>query len=168
MDELFRHRAALVCYARPIVRDRAEAEDVVQEAFLRLAGSSDRSRDGAARAEVRNPLSYLYRIVRNIALDKVRRDRIERREEEAPQWWMLPPQAPSPEDEAARAQMIERIEHVLGEMEPRMRLALEMNRFEGFTLQEIAQRLGVSVATVHRLVRDALTRVALMLGEDEE
>lgn len=163
MDDLIRHRAALVSYARPIVRDRFEAEDVVQEAFLRLAAA-----DGnAARQNIRSPLSYLYRVVRNIALDKVRREKIERREEEVPQWWMLPTETASPEDEAARGQLIDRIEKVLRDMEPRMRLALEMNRFEGYTLQEIADRLSVSVATVHRLVREALSRIAMAIGEHE-
>ncbi|MFT4055806.1 MAG: RNA polymerase sigma factor [Novosphingobium sp.] len=163
MDDLIRHRAALVSYARPIVRDRSEAEDVVQEAFLRLA-AADGSR---VRQPVRSPLSYLYRIVRNIALDRVRREKIERREEEVPQWWMLPCETPDPEEEAARGQLVDRIETILRDMEPRMRLALEMNRFEGYTLQEIADRLGVSVATVHRLVREALSRIALAIGEDE-
>lgn len=142
------------------MRDRSEAEDVVQEAFLRLAGSE------APRPDIRSPLSYLYRVVRNIALDRVRREKIERREEEAPQWWMMPAAAPSPEDEAAHRQLVDRVETVLREMEPRMRLALEMNRFEGFTLQEISGRLGVSIATVHRLVKEALSRVAMAIGDE--
>ncbi len=71
MHDLFRHRAALVSYARPIVRDRSEAEDVVQEAFLRLTVDEGK----VQRQNIRNPLSYLYRIVRNVALDKARREK---------------------------------------------------------------------------------------------
>lgn len=145
------------------MRDRSEAEDVVQEAFLRLTVDEGK----VQRQNIRNPLSYLYRIVRNVALDKARREKVERREEEAPQWWMMPSQPANPEEEAAHRQLLDRIEAVLGEMEPRMRLALEMHRFEGFTLQEISERLGVSIATAHRLVREALTRVMLLI-EDEE
>lgn len=157
VDDLSGHRSALVNYVRPLVGDRARAEDVVQDAYLRLTANPDTG------GHIRDRVAYLYRMVRNIALDGLRRDRLERREEETPQWWMLPGQGPSPEDAAAHGQLVARIDTVLAQMEPRMRLALELNRFEGYTLQEIAGRLSVSVPTVHRLVRDGLVRISLAL-----
>lgn len=160
MDDFIRHRGALVNYVRPIVGDRAQAEDVVQEAYVRLAANRDDGKNGP----VRNQVAYLYRIVRNIALDGLRREKIKQREEAAPQWWMLPHAAPGPDDAAAHGELVDRIEAVLAGMEPRMRLALELNRFEGYTLQEISDRLSVSVPTVHRLVRDALVRITLAIG----
>src|SRR3546814_1293981 len=62
-----RHRAELIDYATPIVGDRALAEDVVQDAWLRFseAGSHD-----AKTRLIRQPVGYLYRIVRNLALDR--------------------------------------------------------------------------------------------------
>src|SRR3546814_2652242 len=56
-----RHRAELIDYATPIVGDRALAEDVVQDAWLRFseAGSHD-----AKTRLIRQPVGYLYRIVR--------------------------------------------------------------------------------------------------------
>jgi RNA polymerase sigma-70 factor (ECF subfamily) len=42
-----------------------------------------------------------------------------------------------------------------------------MHRFGGFTLVEIADELGVSIATVHRLVRDALVRIAARLTSED-
>jgi len=131
----------------------------VQDAYVRLAAA----RESEATGSIRHPLSYLYRIVRNLAFDRLRRDKVEAREEGEAQWWMLPVDAGTPEDMAASTQMIARVEAVLARMEPRMRLALELNRFEGHTLQEIAGRLGISVATAHRLVRDAVVRIALAL-----
>src|SRR5919109_618018 len=60
------HRPNLVSYASGIVGSRAQAEDVVQEAWLRF--------DDASRLRLREePLGYLYRIVRNLALDGRRR-----------------------------------------------------------------------------------------------
>ncbi|MPZ30789.1 MAG: hypothetical protein GEV13_07290 [Rhodospirillales bacterium] len=56
------HRRALLTYANRIVRDPGRAEDVVQEAFLRL-------RTAAAANLLDEPVAYLYRIVRNLALD---------------------------------------------------------------------------------------------------
>ena len=56
------HRRALVEYAARIVGSRAQAEDLVQEAWFRL--------DAAVRKRaIHEPLAYLYRIVRNLALD---------------------------------------------------------------------------------------------------
>ncbi len=62
------HRGELVSYAAAIVGDRTRAEDVVQEAYLRF--------DAAALGRpLDEPLGYLYRIVRNIALDGRRQRR---------------------------------------------------------------------------------------------
>jgi RNA polymerase sigma factor (sigma-70 family) len=56
------HRRSLIDYATRIVGSRAHAEDVVQEAWLRF--------DEVSRQRLLDePLSYLYRIVRNLALD---------------------------------------------------------------------------------------------------
>ncbi len=55
------NRDELLKYAGRIVRDRASAEDIVQEAWLKF---SDRLQQGG---EVSQPLSYLYAIVRNLA-----------------------------------------------------------------------------------------------------
>src|SRR3546814_11129897 len=56
----------LLDYASKIVGDRSHAEDVVQEAYLRFdAATAERS--------IGEPLSYLFRIVRNLSLDLRRR-----------------------------------------------------------------------------------------------
>jgi RNA polymerase sigma-70 factor (ECF subfamily) len=61
------HRAALIDYATPIVGCRARAEDVVQEAYIRFVPAR------VADARIEQPVAYLYRIVRNVALDWTRR-----------------------------------------------------------------------------------------------
>src|SRR5687767_15233115 len=61
------HRDDLLNYANSIVRDRASAEDLVQEAWLRFSSRTAQS------AEISQPTSYLYSIVRNLARDWLRR-----------------------------------------------------------------------------------------------
>ena len=80
VDELYaRHRRALIDYAAPIVGCRARAEDVVQEAFIRFSGrqategATTQAPEESPQAPITHPLPYLYRIVRNLALDWVRR-----------------------------------------------------------------------------------------------
>src|SRR5437762_2760410 len=72
---LDQHGAALVLLARLWVASRADAEDVVQEAFVRFWRS---------RQRVAEPVAYLYACVKRCALDWQRgRDRRSRREEAA-------------------------------------------------------------------------------------
>lgn len=151
------HRAALIEYALPIVGDRMRAEDVVQEAFLRFAPN----REAPADPVVNQPLHYLYRIVRNLALDLMRRRQTERRYQlEELHWWMVPQTPRTPEEVLAFRQKLQQIDEILGEFSPEVRLAVKMHRLGGHTLQEVADLLGVSVNMVHRMVRDAVSVVA--------
>ena len=155
------HRAALVEYALPIVGDRMRAEDVVQEAFIQFAPTKASSPDAA----VGQPLRYLYRIVRNLAYDFTRRRAAEQRHgREAPSWWMIPPIPRTPEQELSLRQDLEQIEAFLAQLPPQVRQAVEMHRLDGYTLQEIADELGVSLNTAHRWVREAIVKVAVRLS----
>jgi RNA polymerase sigma-70 factor (ECF subfamily) len=154
------HRSALVDYATPIVGDRMRAEDVVQEAYLRFMPTG-----GLSGPVVEQPIAYLYRIVRNLAVDWTRRRAIEHRERDvAPVWWAVPATPRTPEQDAAHRQTLDRVEGALGCLPPDARLAVEMHRFGGYSLKEIASRLGVSVPTAHRIVRDALVGIARSVG----
>ena len=64
----------------------------------------------------------------------------------------LADEAPSPEDEAIARQELQRVIAAMAELPERTRIALEMHRFGGCTLKEIAERLGVSVSMAQVLV----------------
>lgn len=153
------HRAALVDYATPITGCRARAEDVVQDAYLRFvprAGGGERGQS----------VAYLYRIVRNLALDLVRRSAMESRhqvEHSAP--WLVPGGAPDPAQAVLHGSDLELVAEVLRNLPEERRLALEMYRFGGYRLKDIALRLGVSSPTVHRMIRDAMLEVTRRLEE---
>jgi RNA polymerase sigma-70 factor (ECF subfamily) len=159
------HRAALVEYALPMVGgDRMRAEDVVQEAFIRFLPG----RASAADTTVTQPLGYLYRIVRNLAYDFSRRRAAEQRHlQEAPSWWVIPSTPRTPEQELAHSQELERIDAILAQLSPHARKAVEMHRGGGHTLREIADCLGVSLNTAHRLVREGVARVAMHLSSSD-
>lgn len=154
------YRSALVNYATPIVGDRAQAEDVVQEAFIRFMQAQ-----GSA---MHQPAAYLHRIVRNLALDSVRRRATEQRHQLEPPWWMTPDSPRTPEQELHHRQDLQRLARVLDTLPEQARMALTMHRFQGHTLQEIAQRLDISLSKAHRLVRDALVLLARELAPVED
>ena len=146
------HRGELVNYASGIVGDRSRAEDVVQEAYLRFS-------EVAARRLLEEPLGYLYRIVRNLALDGRRRQAHESRYV-SPEADVDVSQAvenrPSPEIEAGDRAELQAMLDALAELPERTRRALEMHHFEGCKLREIAVRLGISVTLAHVLVTEAV------------
>lgn len=163
LDLYINHRSALVDYATPIVGCRARAEDVVQDSFLRFSKCAPE--DGA----LRQPLAYLYRVVRNTALDCVRRVSAEARREEAQAVVCgFVPLVPSPEDVAVGRDHLRRVEAALSELPERTRKAFELHRFEGLPFLQVGQHLGVSAATAHRLVRDAMVHMMRRLHDAQD
>lgn len=144
------HRRELVDYATTIVGDHAQGEDVVQEAFLRLnAATFDR--------HLEEPVGYLRRIIRNLAIDLTRRavnDR--RRHDNTTDFEAVAEDRPSQEDVIAHRDELRVVMDAMAELPERTRIALEMHRFEGFKLKEIAAHLGVSVALAHALIYEGL------------
>jgi RNA polymerase sigma-70 factor (ECF subfamily) len=146
------HRGELVNYASRILGDRSRAEDVVQEAYLRFS-------DASARRLLDEPLGYLYRIVRNLALDGQRRQAYESRTfplASGTDLGRMAESRPSPETEAVDRSQLEVVMEALAELPERTRLALEMHRFGGLKLREIADRLGISITLAHGLVAEAV------------
>ena len=162
LDLYLAHRGALIDYAQPIVGCRSRAEDVVQEAYLRFT-QADQGR--AAPEQIRHPAGYLYRIVRNLALDWVRHRALEGDAPAPDQLDRLPAAMPTPEQTALDRDQLRRLMAALGELPARTRLAFEMHRLEGRTFPEIARHLDVSVGFAHRLVKQALTHCANRLDE---
>jgi RNA polymerase sigma factor (sigma-70 family) len=150
------HRSALVDYATSLSGgSRALAEDIVQEAFFRFVPGEA---DAAAAAE--KPLSYLYRIVRNLALDWMRRGAAEARRNRSQMVLGTPEAAvPSPEDVLQHREDLRIVAEVLAGLSPQMREAFELQRFGGLSFQQIGARMGVSPATAHRLAQAALVEI---------
>jgi len=150
------HRSALVDYAAALAGgSRAQAEDIVQEAFFRFV---PREADAAGSAE--KPLSYLYRIVRNLAFDWMRRGAAEARRDRSQRVLGAPEAAmPSPEDVLQHREDLRIVADVLAALSPQMRQAFELQRFGGLSFQQIGARMGVSPATAHRLAQAALVEI---------
>lgn len=156
------HRDGLLNYASRIVRDRASAEDVVQEAWLRF---SERTRGG----DIAQPASYLYTIVRNLALDW-----LNRASRNAPQAVSesalegIASEAPSAERVLFYRDQLRVLEELVSELPERTQIAFRMYRVERRPLKEVAERLGVSVPRVHKMVTDAILHCTLRLNGSEE
>lgn len=144
--------------SRPQLRDaaarilgcRQRAEDVVQDAFLKLAG-------GMEQQQVKNALPYLYQLVRNLAIDRYRRSSFEAQvffcEEEG---LNVGSSAATPEAQAIHAQHLALVARALAALPERTRAAFELHRLGGSTQREVAAQLGISTTLVNFLIRDAM------------
>lgn len=145
------HAAALVLYARQWCDT---PEDVVQEAFLKLAGQ---------RPTPDQPVAWLYRVVRNGSIDAGESDRRRRRHEQeaaaqAPYWFESEPdQGPPGLDPDAVACELSRLP--LEERE-----VIVAHLWGGLTFEQIAEAAGRSSSTAHRLYVRGLTSLRERLG----
>lgn len=152
------HRSALVDYAARLLGSREQAEDIVQDAFLRL---KPRDSDEYAPRQV---LSYFYSIVRNLALDQLKRRKVETRGRDVdPPFWILPQDPGMPEESVLLADQARIALRTMEELPSETRRAVELYRIEGWTLEAIAAELNISTATAHRMIRGGMVKIALSL-----
>ncbi|MFT4090092.1 MAG: sigma-70 family RNA polymerase sigma factor [Asticcacaulis sp.] len=146
------HRRNLVKYARGIVGDTERAEDVVQDAWLHM--------DKAAGAVTfHHPLTYLYRVVRNLSIDRLRKAKREKAHFSETLDLVTPvigDDAPSAETALIAEDEVRLVMDTLATLPERQRQAIIMYRLKGLKLREIAEQLGISVGLVHLLISEGL------------
>ncbi len=151
LGEVYDRYASLVNgLALRILRDRTEAEDVVQEVFVQIwrqAGRFDPSRG--------SPEAWICTMARTRALDRLRR-RASRREDPSD---AAPGVTEPPNTEQALA-----VRKALDTLSADQRSALELAYYEGLTQTEIAAKLGQPLGTVKTRIRTALIRLRDVLG----
>lgn len=143
------HRAQLRGVAQKIVGTRELADDVAQEAYLKLT-------DAAAAFSARQPLAYCFQVVRNLAIDYRRRLAMESNVFAAEEEGLdVPASRATPEQYAINRQNLALVDKALDELPARTRHAFELYRLGGLTQRDIGKRLGVSAALVNSMIRDA-------------
>lgn len=146
-------------YAARVLGDRAEAEDVAQEAMLRLWRIAPDWRQGEAKVS-----TWLYRVVTNLATDRLRRRR-----------GLGLDEAPEPEDgrpavldvmiEADRAAALQA---ALDRLPARQRQAVVLRHLEGLSNPEIAEAMDIGVEAVESLTARGKRALAAMLAGQRE
>lgn len=168
LDLFLRHRPALITYAATIVGCRARAEDIVQEAFINfeVRGRSPDSKidtSGGNQPGIGKPASFFYRVVRNAAIDWLRRPDASLELVDVVELDRLPASAVTPEQAAEDREQLKILSDALATLPRRTQIAFRMHRLEGCGLSEIADALGISVVRAHQLVKDAIRHGATVL-----
>lgn len=165
IEELFAAlESPLLSYALRLVGERAPAEDVVQEAFMKLHGQF---------AEVKEPRRWLYRTVHNLALNQ-RRQAAKTvpmetgtgadGEEQADNNHNGTDPEPLPDEQIIRWEGIGLVRLSLSTLDERSREVVRLKFDENLSYQEIARRTGLSASNVGYLLHHALKAIAAELA----
>jgi RNA polymerase sigma-70 factor (TIGR02957 family) len=155
-DPFVAHRGLLFTVAYEMLGSAADAEDVVQETWLRWDAIG-----GVARAEVGDPRAFLVRMVTRKALDRLRSN-TRRREEYVGEW--LPEPLLTAPDVADDVELAENVSiamlTVLETLTPTERAVFVLREVFDTPYDEIAEAVGKSAAAVRQVAHRAREHVA--------
>jgi len=134
-----------------VTRNRYEAEEVMQDAFLRLL-----ERWPAIQSAV-NPEGYLYRTAMNILRSRLRRAAVALRKAVG----QLPP-----DDELAQVECRDAVVRALAPLPPRQRAAVVLHDVLGLTSEQAGEAMGIRPVTVRVLAARARGRLRVALDSD--
>lgn len=142
------------------VKDRAEAEDLVQEVFVRLMKRGDIS-------QLEDLRGYLFETAASVLVDRARR-RTSRRSEEHQSFdpALHGSHDISSEHVLIGRETLSRAARALLELPERTRTVFVLRRLEGMRYQDIAERLGVSLSLVEKQVARAAAYLTQRMGDE--
>jgi RNA polymerase sigma-70 factor (ECF subfamily) len=138
----------LLRYAHGLVGQRETAEDLVQEAFLRLHQHW---------AGVTQPRAWLFRCVRNLALNHLRDHQRESPMETGREWES---QTPGPAQTLGKLEAIGTLQLLVAELDDEDRTLISLKYQEGLKYDQISERTGLSVGNVGYKLHHALKHLA--------
>jgi len=152
-----RHIGPALGIARRLLRDDAEAEDVVQDGMLRLWKSAARLEVGEAGLK-----PWLRRVISNLCIDRIRSGARTDVTDEVPE------QEQPPEQLAAVTgkEVADRVDAALKALPDRQRQALTLFHYEGLSQSEVGAAMGISDEAVESLLSRARRSLRVVLKDD--
>ena len=149
----------LLAYLTTLTRDHAQAEDLTQQAFLKLWNQRE------SLTPDRSPKQFLFSMGHNLFVDTYRRNKkhmdvIAQLKHEALSNRL--------DDDTDHLQMhIEKLKSIINKLPPRCQEILRMNKLEGLKYQEIADYLDISKKTVEGQMRLAFQKIREAFDKDD-
>ncbi len=154
-----RFSGPLRSFFRKRVRDPHDAEDLVQEVFVRIAARSG--------TQMESPEAYVFQTAANLLRDRARRHATRARGDQMladhPEDFI---EEISPERVLLGKRRLAEFRKALAELPERTRAIFLLHRFEEFKYAEIAARLGISTSSVEKHMMDAIRHLAYRMGRD--
>jgi len=164
------HAAKLINLGWRMTGSREQAEDLAQEAFLRLHRSLAGFRGESSLS------TWLYRTLSRLAIDHLRREKLKRKifffrhhdSEQADPVDVAADTGPGPGETLLVAETGERVRRALQRLSPQQRAVFTLRHDEGLSLQEIAEVLQLSPGTVKAHLHRAVTSLREQLHDLRE
>lgn len=149
--------------ARQILPTRAEAEDAVQEVFVRLWQSADRYDPRRARL-----VTWVMLISRRHLIDRLRRKAARPTVTQFEQGWSGQTTEPKPEESMIAADRNSELRKRIEELPDLQREVIEKAYFQGFTLREVSEQLDAPLGTVKSALSRGLARLRDKAAGDDQ
>ena len=158
-----RYRQRLFAFAWQLCHSAADAEEIVQDVFLRLWEQRTRL------PEVTMPRKYIYTMTRNRTLDVL--GKIARNDQAVRQMWATMQQSGDGNDTeqllyAEDSRKV--VQLALSRLPEKKQLVFTLSRHDGLSHQEIADRLGLSVQTVKNIMTEVLKHIQYFISQHAE
>lgn len=149
----------IYAYLRRLTGHDTEAADLTQRTFTQ-AWRSLPSFKGRS-----SPASWLHGIAYHLFVDWLRARR--RTDDRGPEWWAaLRAEGPGPDELAVSRDASASVYAAVERLEPELRDTIHLHYYQGLTIDETAEALGIAGSTVKYRAREALTRLQRLLADD--
>ncbi|MEX2324817.1 MAG: RNA polymerase sigma factor [Nitriliruptoraceae bacterium] len=154
-----RYHRRLFSVCLRILRSQQDAEDAVQETFVRLARKAEEFRGDAALS------TWLYRVAHNVCTDHVRYDA--RRPATPVDDIVVLAGARAGDDEFAAHDTADHIKHALDQLDEQSRMLLLLVAIDGLSYDQAAEATGLAVGTVKSKISRARLKLGKLLSEKQ-
>jgi len=156
----------IYAHAYQMLGNHTEADEVLQETFVRLVKNISRLKTDA------NFPSFIFKIATNYCIDIIRKRQrkfvnVEESEAEESGWYLLElsRSIPTPAEEQENRQLLELINAAIAELPPKQRATIVLHDVDGYSKEEIAQMMDCPQATVRSNLHIARSKVKKKLKE---
>jgi RNA polymerase sigma-70 factor (ECF subfamily) len=166
-----RHQDRIFGYLMGMVKDRAAANDIFQDTFVRVINAMQ-DPDGSYSHEGKW-LSWVMSIARNAAIDHMRKQKkwadVPHDPDEGRSFWdTLEDESPSANEELHRAEQREWLDEHIEQLAPEQREVLHLRQETDLTFREIAELQDVSINTALGRMRYALKNLRKMMEKSDK
>ena len=154
-DQLYEATSAkLHAICLSVLKDRPEAEETLQEVYIRIWQNASRYASNGL-----SPMTWLITIARNRSIDRLRARSSRHATAPAEAAETMPSDAPGPEHAAIRAQERRMLDECLAQLAAPQAHAVRAVYLEGVTYADLAEREGMPINTVRSWLRRSLLRL---------
>jgi RNA polymerase sigma-70 factor (ECF subfamily) len=149
----------MTALAYRLLGDAAEAEDVVQDLFVRVWAQASRWQPGAAKFD-----TWMHRVALNLCTDRLRK----RREMPLPDDWDAPDPADAVDAAIEAEEEKDRIGRALAALAPRQREAIVLTYYQELPNRDAADLMGIQIDALESLLARGRRAVKDRLGRGED